>query len=131
MDSRITPEWIDELAENEIFVFGSNLAGHHGGGAARLAWQRWGAVMGQGTGLAGRTYAIPTMHGGVAEIKPYVDDFIAFAGAHPELRFLVTEIGCGIAGFTPDEIAPLFAAAAGLGNVALPARFWAVINKDK
>ena len=106
MKNRITPDWITELSDNEVFVFGSNLEGLHGGGAARLA-MKWGAVWGQGVGLQGQTYAIPTMHGGVDEIRPYVDDFIAFASSHPDKRFLVTEIGCGIAGFRPKEIAPL------------------------
>lgn len=125
--ARTSPGRIEQLAENEIFVFGSNLAGMHGGGAARLARIRWGAVMGQGVGLQGRTYAIPTMQGGPETIKPYVDEFIAFAKAHPGLRFLVTEIGCGIAGFTPSQIAPLFAGAADVPNILLPARFWGVL----
>ena len=125
--ARTSPGRIEQLAENEIFVFGSNLAGMHGGGAARLARIRWGAVMGQGVGLQGRTYAIPTMQGGPETIKPYVDEFIAFAKAHPGLRFLVTEIGCGIAGFTPSQIAPLFAGAADVPNILLPARFWDVL----
>ena len=71
-----TPERISELKENEIFVFGSNLAGAHGGGAARLAYNRFGAVWGEGVGLHGKTYAIPTMQGGVETIKPYVDELI-------------------------------------------------------
>lgn len=125
--ARTSPGRIEQLAENEIFVFGSNLAGMHGGGAARLARIRWGAVMGQGVGLQGRTYAIPTMQGGPETIKPYVDEFIAFAKAHPGLRFLVTEIGCGIAGFTPSQIAPLFAGVADVPNILLPARFWDVL----
>ena len=103
-----TPEFITHLKENEIFVFGSNLAGMHGGGAARIALERFGAKMGQGVGLQGQSYAIPTMQGGVETIKPYVDEFIQFAQQHPELTFLVTRIGCGIAGFTDEEIAPLF-----------------------
>lgn len=127
ISARTSAGRIEQLAENEIFVFGSNLAGMHGGGAARLARIRWGAVMGQGVGLQGRTYAIPTMQGGPETIKPYVDEFIAFAKAHPELRFLVTEIGCGIAGFTPSQIAPLFAGAADVPNILLPARFWDVL----
>ena len=92
-----TPDRISELKENEVFVFGSNLAGAHGGGAARLAYNRFGAIWGQGVGLQGQSYAIPTMQGGVETIKPYVDEFIAFAKAHPEKKFLVTKIGCGIA----------------------------------
>lgn len=127
ISARTSAGRIEQLAENEIFVFGSNLAGMHGGGAARLARIRWGAVMGQGVGLQGRTYAIPTMQGGPETIKPYVDEFIAFAKAHPGLRFLVTEIGCGIAGFTPSQIAPLFAGAADVPNILLPARFWGVL----
>ena len=127
ISARTSAGRIEQLAENEIFVFGSNLAGMHGGGAARLARLKWGAVMGQGVGLQGRTYAIPTMQGGPETIKPYVDEFIAFAKAHPGLRFLVTEIGCGIAGFTPSQIAPLFAGAADVPNILLPARFWDVM----
>lgn len=118
-----TPDRITVLKVNEIFVFGSNLAGAHGGGAARLAWQRFGAVWGQGVGLQGQSYAIPTMQGGVETIKPYVDDFIEFARQHPELRFLVTRIGCGIAGFKPNNIAPLFADALEMENVILPEDF--------
>jgi hypothetical protein len=124
---RISPEWIKSLQENEIFVFGSNLNGFHGGGAARTA-KKWGAVRGQGVGLQGQTYAIPTMFNTVAEIKPYVDDFLIFAKAHPELKFLVTEIGCGIAGFTPKDIAPLFKPAIdeNIENIFLPQSFFQI-----
>lgn len=122
--NRITPEHITSLKSNEIFVFGSNLAGAHGGGAAYLAYQRFGAVMGQGVGLQGQSYAIPTMQGGANTILPYVEEFIAFAQQHPEMTFLVTKIGCGIAGFTPAEIAPLFAGAIEVENIHLPMDFW-------
>jgi len=118
-----TPDRISELKENEIFVFGSNLAGHHGGGAARLAYNRFGAVWGQGVGLQGQCYAIPTMQGGVETIKPYVDEFIRFAEQHPEYKFLVTRIGCGIAGFRDEEIAPLFTQALKVENIILPKEF--------
>ena len=118
-----TPEWISELKENEIFVFGSNLAGAHGGGAARLAYNRFGAIWGQGVGLQGQSYAIPTMQGGVETIKPYVDEFIEFARQHHEYKFFVTQIGCGIAGFRVKEIAPLFADAIEVENVILPQTF--------
>ena len=77
-------------------------------------------VMGQGVGLQGQSYAIPTMQGGVETIRPYVDEFIHFAKEHQELTFLVTRIGCGIAGFTDEEIAPLFADAHGVENIVLP-----------
>ena len=118
-----TSERIIRLEPNEIFVFGSNLAGAHGGGAARIALDCFGAVWGQGVGLQGQSYAIPTMQGGVETIKPYVDEFIEFAKVHPELKFLVTRIGCGIAGFRDEEIAPLFTAAIEVKNVILPKEF--------
>ena len=117
---RTTPERITELGPNEIFVFGSNLAGAHGGGAALLAYRKFGAIWGQGVGLQGQSYGIPTMHGGVEAIRPYVDEFIGFAREHPELTFLVTRIGCGIAGFTNEQISPLFAAAHTVDNIILP-----------
>ena len=125
-----TPERITELQDNEIFVFGSNLAGAHGGGAARMAYESFGAVWGQGVGLQGHSYAIPTMQGGVGTIAPYVDQFIAFAQAPPEYTFLVTPIGCGIAGFTPEDIAPLFAHAIHIDNILLPESFAQIINAD-
>lgn len=125
-----TPNWIKQLKENEIFVFGSNLGGFHGGGAARAAMDHYGAVWGQGVGLQGQSYAIPTMHGGVDVIKPYVDEFIAFARQHPELRFLVTRIGCGIAGFAVEQIAPLFADAIDDENIILPEDFVKVIEQQ-
>lgn len=118
-----TPDMISALKENEIFVFGSNLGGMHGGGAARAAYNRFGAVWGQGVGLQGHSYAIPTMQGGVETIKPYVDEFIDFAQAHPELKFLVTRIGCGIAGFRDEQIAPLFTQAIDVTNIILPREF--------
>ena len=122
---RITPDNIRSLGNNEIFVFGSNLAGMHAGGAARVAVEKFGAIMGQGVGLQGQSYAIPTMQGGPDTILPYVEDFIRFADMHPELTFLVTSIGCGIAGFRPAEIAPLFAGAVNVPNIHLPQDFWA------
>ena len=126
-----TPDVINSLADNEVFVFGSNLRGWHQGGAAKHAQRYFGAVWGQGVGLQGQSYAIPTMQGEVETIKPYVDDFIVFAQAHPELRFLVTRIGCGIAGFSVSEIAPLFCKALGEGNILLPLEFVKVINEIK
>lgn len=125
---RVTPEWIDDLQENQVFVFGSNLAGMHGGGAARIARLRFGAVMGKGVGMQGRSYAIPTMQGGTETIRPYVNEFIAYAKEHPELTFLVTPIGCGIAGFEPEDIAPLFEEASNVENIWLPKSFWEVLE---
>lgn len=126
---KYTPECINTLAPNEVFVFGSNLRGWHQGGAAKHAQRYFGAIWGQGVGLQGQSYAIPTMQGGVDTIKPYVDDFIAFAQEHPEMRFLVTRIGCGIAGFKDEDIAPLFRKALCLDNIILPYEFVKVIGK--
>lgn len=118
-----TPENISRLKADEIFVFGSNLRGMHGGGAARAAFKYFGAIMGQGVGLQGQSYAIPTMQGPVESIRPYVDEFITFARQHKKRIFLVTRIGCGIAGFTDEEIAPLFAGVMDDDNVILPESF--------
>ena len=128
MRARTTSNRITELRPGELFVCGSYLQGAHGGGAAYLAYKKWGAICGQGVGLQGQTYGIPTMHGGPEEIRPYVDEFITFAKEHPELIFLVTEIGCGIAGFIPEEIAPLFKDAVEVENIHLPERFWEVLR---
>ena len=128
MKKRVSSNFIKELAENEIFVFGSNLRGMHGGGAARVAMEEFGAEWGVGVGRTGQTYAIPTMHGGVNAIKPYVDEFVEYAKEHPELRFLVTRVGCGIAGFRDVDIAPLFADCVELENVFLPETFWRVFK---
>lgn len=127
---RTTPDFITSLAENEVFVFGSNLAGFHGGGAASVAHCKFGAVWGQGVGLQGQSYAIPTMQGGAETIRPYVDEFIVFAKQHPELTFLVTRIGCGIAGFADEDIAPLFKEALSVDNIILPATFIDVLDSE-
>lgn len=123
LNEMYTPDFITELGDNDIFVFGSNLEGAHGGGAALTALKRFGAKMGQGVGLQGNSYAIPTMQGGVETIKPYVDEFIEFVKAHPDLTFYVTRIGCGIAGFKDTEIAPLFKNVIGISNIRLPKIF--------
>ncbi|MDY4731797.1 MAG: hypothetical protein SO294_05030 [Prevotella sp.] len=126
---RITPTMIHALQPNEIFVFGSNLQGIHAGGAARTARMMFGAEMGNGVGLQGQSYAIPTMQGGVETIRPYVDQFISYATEHPDIHFLVTPIGCGIAGFSPEEIAPLFEKAHHVENIYLPESFWDILNR--
>lgn len=128
MKMKFTPENICELEPNGIFVFGSDFKALHQGGAARIAHKLFGAVVGQGVGLQGQSYAIPTMQGGIETIKPFVDDFIQFARKHPELTFYVTRIGCGSAGFKEEQIAPLFDAAFSLSNVILPEKFWHIIN---
>ena len=131
MDCKYTPEYITSLDRDEVFVFGSNLAGNHAGGAARVARQRFGAIMGQGVGMQGQSYAIPTMQGGVETIKSYVDDFIKLAREWDQTTFYVTRIGCGIAGFTDAEIAPLFAEALDLYNVRLPKSFVDILTAAK
>jgi len=129
MTGRTTPENITKLEEGQIFVFGSNLGGKHGKGAAKTALT-WGAKYGQANGLQGRTYGISTKDKSVkrvlsvVEIKPIVDEFIEFAKANPQLTFLVTEIGCGLSGYKPKDIAPLFEKAVEVSNIHLPARFW-------
>ena len=128
--ARVTDSLVVSLKPNEVFVFGSNLGGFHSGGAARAAYNKFGAIWGQGVGMQGQSYAIPTMQGGVETIAPYVDEFIEYAKNHPDKRFLVTEIGCGIAGFAPEEIAPLFANAVDVENITLPQRFWEVLAQS-
>ena len=124
---RVTPDHISQLKPNEIFVFGSNAAGHHAGGAANMAVNNFGAVWGQGEGLQGQSYAIPTMEG-LENLEKAIDRFAQFADMHPELRFLVTRIGCGIAGYTDRQIAPLFKKCIHLENVTLPIDFWKVLG---
>ena len=123
MGRRYTPDKIEALRPDEIFVFGSNLRGYHAGGAAHIAMEKFGAVWGVGAGLQGQSYAIPTMQGGVETIAPYVDQFIRTAKLLPRFTFYVTRIGCGIAGFDDADIAPLFRDALDIENIILPKRF--------
>ena len=126
LPDRITPSAVNVLEPNEVFVFGSNFQGRHMGGAARVAQEKFGAVWGIGEGLQGQSYAIPTMEG-LDNIKPAVERFTSFARQHKELEFFVTAIGCGIAGYQVEEIAPLFERAGWLENVYLPVSFWKII----
>ena len=127
-DERITSERIDTLARNEVFVFGSNNAGKHNGGAARAAMMKFGAVYGQGIGLPGQSYAIPTT-GSPHTMVRAIHEFIRFAKANPQMRFLVTAIGCGNAGWRPDQVAPLFRDAIDAPNITLPRSFWNILNR--
>lgn len=126
-EQRITPARISSLMENEIFVFGSNALGQHMGGAARQAVQQFGAIMGVGHGIQGSSYAINTMSG-IPDMKKDIKDFEEYATSHPEQRFLVTAIGCGIAGYTPEQVAPLFKGCSDISNVTLPEEFWYYIK---
>ncbi len=129
--NKITPEHITTLADNEIFVFGSNLGGKHDGGAAYTARSLFGAKQGQGVGLHGQSYAIPTKRLSISAIKPFVDDFISFAKEHQEFTFFVTRIGCGHSGKKDEEIAPLFKEALSMDNVALPESFINILTQNQ
>ena len=132
---RITPNNITNLNDNEIFVFGSNESGYHGGGAAKTAL-KWGAVWGHAVGLQGNTYAIPTKTKNAEstlpldEISNYINIFIDFAKENKSKQFLVTEIGCGLAGLKVKDVAPLFIGAVAMENVALPINFWERLTVD-
>ena len=126
LPDRITPSQVNVLEDGEVFVFGSNAQGAHMGGAARIAVEKFGAVWGQGEGLQGRSYAIPTMEG-LEGLKEAVKRFDHFALDHQELKFYVTAIGCGIAGYKPEEIAPMLFETAKLRNIYLPLSFWKVL----
>lgn len=128
LPTNITPSQVNVLADGEIFVFGSNFQGAHMGGAARVAKEKYGAVWGIGEGLQRKSYAIPTMEG-LEDLAPAVQRFTSFARQHRELKFFVTAIGCGIAGYQAEEIAPMFLDAAYLPNVYLPLSFWKVLMK--
>ncbi|MEE0992174.1 MAG: hypothetical protein UH542_04275 [Bacteroidales bacterium] len=120
---QFTPDKVERLSNCEIFVFGSNMEGKHMGGAARVAYEMFGAEWGVGDGPTGRCYAISTMHGGIEDIQPYAEKFIAYAKVHPMKRFLLTRVGCGIAGFKDSDMAQLFKDALDVPNITYP-RQW-------
>ena len=132
---KITEDNITTLAENQVFVFGSNESGRHGKGAAKTAL-KWGAKYSQAEGLQGKTYGIPTVNASISKsltvdkIKTYVDRFLLFAKERQDLHFLVTEIGCGLAGLTPKQIAPLFRDAVEMENISLPKKFIRVVKAE-
>ncbi len=131
MQGRVTPENITELAEDEVFVYGSNTAGRHGAGAAKLAHKKFGAKWGEGFGWYGQSFAIPTKGMIIQtlpldEIAPKVEHFLAIARNCPDTHFLVTAIGCGLAGYKAKDIAPMFKDAP--ENVSLPQSFWDVLK---
>lgn len=129
----ITPENIQSLKYNEVFVFGSNESGIHEAGAAKLALDKFGARYGQMFGMQGQSFAIPTKDTQIKtlplhKIYMYIQVAEAHFVAHPTKIFLVTEIGCGLAGYTPEDIAPLFKSSYQLLNVYMPKRFWEIYN---
>ena len=132
---RFTQENIETLEAGEIFIFGSNLSGRHDAGAAKKALE-FGAVMGKGVGFKGRTYAIPTKDENIRTmsieaIEPYVKQFIDYASKNQHLTFLVSKIGCGLANYSPEDIAPLFEDALLYPNIVLPEEFFNILtNKN-
>ena len=119
---------------NSVFVFGSNLGGIHGAGAAKDAYHKYGAIPRLGIGIQGRSYAIPTKNASfdvlpLSEIGVYVRDFLNFASRHPETTFAVTRVGCGLSGFNDFEIAPLFRD--GPVNCSLPKHWWDIIAGEQ
>ena len=121
-------EMINELNENQIFVFGSNLAGIHGRGAALSALKKFGAIYGQGIGLQGRSYGIPTKDEKIKTlpldtIEKHIVDFIDFSKTRPDLEFLVTQVGCGLAGYSVDQISFIFKKYELSENIVLPKEF--------
>ena len=127
---KTTPKTIKTLKENEVFVFGSNGQGNHAGGAAKLAVDKFGAIEGQAKGLQGKSYAINTMDG-IDTMKAEVIEFIDFAKENNNLVFLVTEIGCGIAGYEAKQISPFFKEAHDIDNIILPESFISIIDTTK
>jgi len=131
---RVTPSSITKLRPLDVFVFGSNEAGIHGAGAALAAAQHFGATRSVANGPSGSSYAIPTKPRDLSvslplsTIEKYVAEFVAYATQQQDKCFLVTEIGCGLAGYQPAQIAPMFRDCAALPHVCLPQRFWVVLR---
>jgi len=131
----VTDSNIQSLLPNQIFVFGSNESGIHGAGAAKLALDKFGAVYGQGVGLQGNSYALPTKDFkietlSILDIRVYVDQLFEFAYTNPTLQFLITEVGCGLAGYKADDIAPLFNKFIVLTNCTLPQSFLNILTPN-
>lgn len=135
----ITPEFITELPHStDIFVFGSNLLGLHGGGAAKLAYEKFGALWGKGIGKSGNSWALPTKANfqrtlTIEEIAPYVDRLykdviLTGRNGHKGPHYFITEVGCGLAGLKVEDVAPLFKSFLGCENCSLPIRFINVIK---
>jgi hypothetical protein len=131
----ISDNFITSLKDDQVFVFGSNLSGIHSGGAAKIA-RVFGAEIGNPVGMQGQTYAIPTMDAyalnplPIEKIKEYVDEFFDYAIANPHLTFLVTKIGCGIAEYKCEDIAPLFKRAEGQKNIHIPIEFMFILLNE-
>lgn len=124
----------DKPTRDEFFVFGSNLAGRHGWGAARDAKWYYGAIYGQGIGLQGRSYAIPTKDGdlnilSLKEIERRISIFVEFTRDNPKRKFFITRLGCGLAGYRDEDIAPMFN---GIGdNCRIHLRWHKLVKRSK
>lgn len=132
---RISPEYITKLPPKGIFVYGSNVAGRHGKGAALIAHKKFGATYGRCHGMDNSSYGIPTKDSNLSvlsleRIKKYVDNFIIDTKTNPDYTFYVTAIGTGLAGYTPEQIAPLFSECIELQNVYLPLQFYQIICEN-
>jgi len=130
---KFTPDKITKLKKNQVFVFGSNEAGIHGAGAAKLAVEKFGAKMGMGYGLQGQSFGIPTKDTFIRtlsldKIEFYIYSFLSEVMEYPDTEFLVTKIGCGLAGYSEEEIANLFKGKFIPENVILPESFFNIIN---
>ena len=123
-EDRVSPDMIESLDQNDIFVFGSNIFGFHDGGASERACTRFGAIWGQADGIQGQSYAIPTDGVTYRMLMSYVYEFIEYARSHPDKKFLLTRIGCGAAGYNSAQVAPLFPKAVLIPNILLPRDFW-------
>lgn len=141
MTMKVVDEKITKLEPNQIFVFGSNLSGYHGAGAAKTARKKYGAVWGQAYGLQGQSFAIPTVKEFISgkmelqDIKKYVNKFLELSKLYQEYEFLVTEIGCGLAGYNIEDIAPMFKVVLEepdlYKNIILPKRFVDYLQGDQ
>lgn len=135
IETKASPPWIKHLEKNQIFVFGSNEAGIHGAGAAKMAVNKWGARDGQGFGPSGSTFAIPTKDWNInilpkLAITLYINRFIRYAETKSLTQFLVTEIGCGLAGYKPIDIAPMFESCMDMENIKLPMNFIEILIEE-
>lgn len=129
-EERVAPYLIKSLADNEIFVFGSNTLGLHSGGAALYAKEHFGAEEGKSEGMQGQSYAIPTDGNTMEELEAAIERFTTYAVMHPQNKFMLTAVGCGAAGYSVNQIAPLFRKAYSFGNVYVPADFLPFMPKD-
>ena len=129
-ERRIAPDLIRHLNKDEVFVLGSNVHGQHHGGASLYALEHFGAINGHAEGIQGRSYAIPTVGNSIEDLEAAVERFNEYVVMHPQQKFILTAIGCGTAGYSIEQIAPLFRQAYALGNVYVPRQFLPFMSQD-